>query len=183
MDHTLIIGLGNPDPALANTYHNVGVLAVQWLAEHAADNGESAVINGGAPKFRAHKGLFTYAKIGDTTFIRPLVYMNESGRAVYDAMHAFGAAAKDIVIIHDDSDIAVGDFKYAKSGRSAGHNGIRSIIDHLHTEDFARIRIGIREPNETHRKKAGDFVLSPIVPADKKTFEEVFKKIAELLPR
>ncbi|HEY5220968.1 MAG TPA: aminoacyl-tRNA hydrolase [Candidatus Paceibacterota bacterium] len=174
MDQTLIIGLGNPDPALESTYHNVGTLAVQWIAEHADVDGPGMP----ALKFRAHKDIFEYAKTRDGILIRPLVFMNESGRAVKDAMHVFGASTKDIIIIHDDSDIPVGEFKRAEGGGSAGHNGINSIIDHLHTEDFARIRIGIREKDEGHRKKAGDFVLSPITPADKKTFEEVFGKIA-----
>jgi PTH1 family peptidyl-tRNA hydrolase len=178
MDHTLIIGLGNPDPALETTYHNVGALAVQWIAEHAAENGGGAAV---APKFRAHKDTFAYTKSRTYIFIRPLVFMNESGRAVKDAMRVFGASAKDIVIIHDDSDIPVGGIKRVTGGGSAGHNGIRSIIDHLHTEDFARIRIGIRAANEAHRKKAGDFVLSPITATDKKIFDDVFKKIAELL--
>ena len=89
-------------------------------------------------------------------------------------MHVFECHAKNIVIIHDDSDIPVGDFKRANGGGSAGHKGIQSIIDHLHTEDFARIRIGIREKDEAHRKKAGDFVLSPIAAADRKIFEECF---------
>ncbi len=168
MDQTLIIGLGNPDPTLEETYHNIGSRAVQWIADNA-----------GAPKFRAHKGLFAYAKSGSTIFIRPLVYMNESGRAVKDAIHVFGARAKDIVIIHDDSDIPIGEFKRVTGGSSAGHNGIRSIIDHLHTEDFARIRIGIRTANEAHRKKAGEFVLSPITTADKETFEAVYRKIRD----
>jgi PTH1 family peptidyl-tRNA hydrolase len=176
MDQTLIIGLGNPDPALEGTYHNVGALAVQWIAEHAAD-GKSDV----PPKFRTHRNIFSYAKIGNDIFIRPLVFMNESGRAVHEAMRAFGAGAEDIIVIHDDSDIAIGDFKRATGGGSAGHNGIRSVIDHLHTEDFARIRIGIRAPNEVRRKKAGDFVLSPIIATDKKVFESVFEKIAEVL--
>ena len=178
MDQTLIIGLGNPDPSLAETYHNVGVLAVQWLAEHS----DNMTHGGDAPKFRAHKDSFAYAKIGNFIFIRPLVYMNESGRAVHDAMRVFDAEAKNIVVIHDDCDIPVGEFKRVEDGGSAGHNGIKSIIDHLHTEDFARIRIGIREPNETHRKKAGDFVLSPISASDKKSFEEVFKKISASFP-
>jgi PTH1 family peptidyl-tRNA hydrolase len=179
MDTTLIIGLGNPDPALENTYHNVGTLAVTWLAARAAEKGDAAAGNvGGAPKFRAHKEVFSYAKIGSHIFIRPLVFMNESGLAVKDAMHTFGAAAKDIVVIHDDSDIPVGEFKRVRGGGSAGHNGIRSIIDHLRTEEFARIRIGIRAKDEVRRKKAGDFVLSPITPADKKNFEEVFEKIS-----
>jgi PTH1 family peptidyl-tRNA hydrolase len=178
MDQTLIIGLGNPDRALAATYHNVGALAVQWLAEHAAENSGGAAV---APKFRTHKDSFSYAKLGNNIFIRPLTYMNESGSAVKDAIHVFGAAAKDIVIIHDDSDIPVGEFKRVIGGGSAGHNGIKSIIDHLYTEDFARIRIGIRAANEVRRKKAGDFVLSPITAADKKIFEAVYRKIPAFL--
>jgi PTH1 family peptidyl-tRNA hydrolase len=186
METTLIIGLGNPDPALVDTYHNVGALAVQWIAEHAAENGGDGVIHSDTvartPKFRAHKNSFAYIKTEKYIFIRPLVYMNESGRAVKDAMHVFGAGAKDIIIVHDDSDISVGEFKRVVGGGSAGHNGIKSIIEHLHTEDFARIRIGIRAANEAHRKKAGDFVLSPIAADDKKIFEEVFQKISESLP-
>ena len=174
MEHTLIIGLGNPDPVLEETYHNVGVLAVQWLAEHAAQSGAR-------PVFRPHKDLFTYHTAGTQTFIRPLVYMNESGLAVKAAMRVFKAQPENIVIIHDDSDITVGDFKRAMRGRSAGHRGIQSIIDHLKTEDFARIRIGIREKNELRRKKAGAFVLSPITAKDKKTLEDVFEKISILL--
>lgn len=175
MDQTLIIGLGNPDPELLNTYHNVGVLAVDRLAADAAEG------SGAELKFRAHKDAFEYTKIGSRIFIRPLVYMNESGLAVHAALRAFGAGAKDIVILHDDSDIPVGEFKRAQGGSSAGHKGIASIIDHLHTEDFARIRIGIRAKDEVRRKKAGDFVLSPITPADKKIFEEVFQEISPSL--
>jgi PTH1 family peptidyl-tRNA hydrolase len=183
METTLIIGLGNPDPALETTYHNVGALAVQWIAEHAAKNGNSATANSNAAapalKFRTHKDSFSYAKLDNNIFIRPLTYMNESGRAVKDAMRVFGASAENIIIIHDDSDIPVGEFKRVTGGGSAGHNGIKSIIDHLHTEDFSRIRIGIRAANEVHRKKAGDFVLSPISTANKKSFDAVFRKIRD----
>lgn len=174
MDQTLVIGLGNPDPALVDTYHNVGALAVQWIAERMVENGGGAAE---ALKFRVHKDSFAYAKSGMYVFIRPLVFMNKSGRAAKDAMRIFGAGTQAIVVIHDDSDIAIGEFKRTIGGGSAGHKGIRSIIDHLHTEDFARIRIGIRAANETHRKKAGDFVLSPITATDKKIFEDVFKEI------
>jgi PTH1 family peptidyl-tRNA hydrolase len=172
MEHKLIIGLGNPDPVLEETYHNVGVLAVQWLAEHSAQNDTR-------PVFRPYKNLFAYVTVGATTFIRPLVYMNESGRAVKEAMRVFKTHEKDIIIIHDDSDIAVGEFKRAIRGRSAGHRGIQSIIDHLKTQEFARVRIGIREKSELHRKKAGEFVLSPITAKDKKIFENVFRKISD----
>lgn len=179
MDHTLIIGLGNPDPALEGTYHNAGALAVEWLAARAAEaDGDTG---GGGPKFRPYKGLFSYAKAGGRIFVRPLAYMNESGRAVAAAMRAFGAKPEDIVIVHDDSDIPVGVFKRAQGGGAAGHKGVASVVDHLHTEDFARIRIGIRDAGEARRKKAGDFVLSPITAADRKVFESVFAKIYSLL--
>ena len=168
----LIIGLGNPERALEATYHNVGVLAVQWLAHYAAGDDANAV------SFRRHGDLFEYAKTDGKIFIRPLVYMNESGRAVHDAMHAFDASAKNIVVIHDESDITIGDYRISTAGRAAGHKGIQSIIDHLHTEEFKRIRIGIREKDEAHRKKAGDFVLSPISQSNQKIFDEVFAKIA-----
>jgi PTH1 family peptidyl-tRNA hydrolase len=174
MEHKLIIGLGNPDPILEETYHNVGVLAVQWLAAHAAPTDTE-------PPFRPYKDLFAYTTIGAQTFIRPLVYMNESGWAVKEAMHMFKAHAGDIVVVHDDSDIAIGDFKRAVSGRSAGHRGIQSIIDHLKTQNFVRIRIGIREREELRRKKAGDFVLSPITAKNKKIFEGVFEKISAIV--
>jgi PTH1 family peptidyl-tRNA hydrolase len=94
-------------------------------------------------------------------------------------MRVFGAGEKNIIVIHDDSDIPVGEFKHVTGGGSAGHNGIKSIIEYLHTEDFARIRIGIRATHEVRRKKAGDFVLSPITAADKKSFETVYKKIRD----
>lgn len=175
MDHTLIIGLGNPDPALRETYHNAGALAVEWLAARAAEADGAASVD--ASPFRPYKGLFEYVKSGSRTFVRPLVYMNESGRAVAAAMRAFSAGPESIVIIHDDSDILTGEFKYATGGGSAGHNGVQSIIDHIHTADFARIRIGIRDKDEVKRRKAGDFVLDRITPADKKTLEGVFRKI------
>jgi PTH1 family peptidyl-tRNA hydrolase len=174
MNHKLIMGLGNPDPTLEGTYHNVGVLAVRWMAEHAMDGAS-------APKFRAHRDEFAYAKVGAYIFILPLVFMNESYRAVKEAMRTFNASAKDLIIIHDDSDIAIGDFKYSDDGGSAGHKGIQSIIDHLHTTAFARIRIGIRKKDEIRRRKAEEFVLSPMSAKDEEVFEEVFEKISDVL--
>lgn len=162
MEHTLIIGLGNPDPLLENTYHNIGALAVESLAPE---------------KFRNHKGIFSYAKIDGRIFVRPLVFMNESGLAVKEAMRVFDIKPKDILIIHDDSDIAIGEVKYSSGGGSAGHKGMRSIIEHIKTSEFARARIGIREKDEIRRKKAEEFVLSPITKKDHEIFEKVFSTL------
>lgn len=170
MKHTLIIGLGNPDPLLENTYHNIGVLAVEWLAQDLSENRS-------VPEFRPYKGIYSYIKIDNRTLMRPLVFMNESGIAVKEAMRVFKAKPENIVVIHDDSDIEVGAIKYSSGGGSAGHKGIRSIIDHIGTNEFARIRIGIREKNEEHRKKAEEFVLSPITAKDRKIFDEVFSRL------
>ena len=166
----LLLDLGNPDPLLENTYHNVGVLAVEKLAEKLSREDTPA-------KFRAYKGLYSYNKIGKQVFLRPLVFMNESGIAVKEAMRIFDAKPENILVIHDDSDIVVGDVKYSTGGGSAGHKGIRSIIEQIKTPDFARIRIGIREKDEKRRKKAEEFVLSPISPRDQKIFNEVISNL------
>ena len=105
--------------------------------------------------------------------------MNESGRAVREAMHAFDAEAKNIIIIHDDSDIPSANSNARKVDGSAGHNGIKSIIEHLHTEDFARIRIGIREKDEDTPEEGRRLRAIPHHRhRQKKVFEEVFKKIS-----
>jgi PTH1 family peptidyl-tRNA hydrolase len=172
MDHTLIIGLGNPDPLLKDTYHNVGMLALDRLVQDRSPESNASAL------FRPYKGIFEYAKVDDTIFMKPLVFMNESGIAVKEAMRVFKASASDIAVIHDDSDIMIGDVKYSSGGGSAGHKGIRSIIDHIKTPDFYRIRVGIRERDEQHRKKAEEFVLSPISTKDKRVFEDIFKNLA-----
>lgn len=178
----IIMGLGNPDPLLADTYHNAGTQAVRRLAEHAARAEENADdAHDGTPKFTRYKDLFSYTTIGRRTFVLPLVYMNDSGRAAKEALRVLKASPADFIVAHDDSDIAIGTFKLVRGGRAAGHKGIQSIIDHLGTDDFSRIKIGIRAPDELRRKKAGDFVLSPISARDKKELEKVFDRIPSAL--
>jgi len=129
------------------------------------------------PKFKPHKGLFEYAKINGDIFAKPLVFMNESGKAIAAAAREFGAKPEDVMIIHDDSDIPIGDFKISFGKNAAGHRGVQSIIDALKSKNFTRIRIGIRPKTETRRKKAGAFVLAQITKEDKTAFEMVFNEI------
>ncbi len=174
---TIIMGLGNPEPALADTYHNIGLRAVHALAEYATRaGGDDAPL---PPK--SYKDLFLSTTIGGRTFVFPLVYMNNSGRAAREALRVFHATPADLVVVHDDSDLTIGTFKFVRGGGAAGHNGVRSVIDHLKTEDFFRLRIGIRPANEFRRKKAGDFVLVPVATKDKKVFGDIFEQIAPLL--
>jgi PTH1 family peptidyl-tRNA hydrolase len=169
----IIIGLGNPGPEYLRTYHNAGMLALPTLAAHLAPDAAKPLV------FKRYKNLFEYAPAGTFIFVKPLVYMNESGEAVKAALRVLKAKPNEIAIAHDDSDLTIGNFKIAFGGGAAGHNGIRSIVANLKTEAFTRIRIGIRDANEIHRKKAGDFVLSPITALKMKKLEAVFAEIAE----
>lgn len=173
-----IAGLGNPGPEYLHTYHNVGMLSIPILASFLAPD---VFPPGNAPSFSRYKDSFEYTKAGDLSFVKPLTFMNDSGRAVKEALRVLGASPSALAVAHDDSDLPLGAFKIVRGGGAAGHKGILSIIDHLGTDDFLRIRIGIRDPHEVHRKKAGDFVLSPIPPRDMETLEKVFVQIGEML--
>ncbi len=162
----IFIGLGNPGKEYENTYHNAGLLAVDQLAD--------------AP-FKKHKGLFEYTTAPDAVFIRPLTYMNESGSAAREALKKFNARAEDLTVIHDESDLPLGTFKVSKGRGAAGHKGVQSIIDALGTNEFTRIRIGIRDPRERRRKKAGEFALARIAARDRAALQAVFKKIPAAL--
>lgn len=174
MNYKLLMGLGNPGDEYADTYHNVGALALDAIREKIE-------ASEGPLHFRKHGDLFEYAKTAGAILARSLVYMNESGRAVKEAARAFDVAPEAIAILHDDSDLPIGEYKMLSGQNAAGHHGVESTIAALDSKEFMRVRIGIRSPNERVRKKAGDFVLKPISAADKKTLEGVFERIfAEL---
>ena len=170
----VIIGLGNPGREYERTYHNAGVLSLPFIAANLA--------SGAVPlDFKRYKDSFEYASAGNVTLVKPLTYMNESGAAVRDALKVLRVSPEDIAVAHDDSDLTIGDFRIVKGGGAAGHKGILSIVAHIGTEDFLRIRIGIRAANEARRKKAGDFVLSTITPSDMKMLESAFGEISKNL--
>jgi PTH1 family peptidyl-tRNA hydrolase len=151
----LIVGLGNPEDRYAGTYHNIGSEAVRRMAGHG-DFKKPFSIWKGKP--------FEYIKRDEVTYVIPTTYMNESGKAVLSAMKHFGVTPEEILVAHDDSDIEAGSYKIDINRGSAGHNGIKSIIDHLGTENFGRLRIGVRGEK---KGKAGDFVLTKMTPNDK----------------
>lgn len=169
----LMIGLGNPDEQFANTYHNAGRLGLEALCKKEKI---------GEKKWEKHKDLFEYAKgelgNGDkVVLVRPLTYMNESGKAVRGAVKKFEAKPDHLFVFHDDSDILIGDFKISFARNSAGHKGVQSIIDTLRTNKFFRVRIGIRPQREKQRQKAGEFALKQITPRDRKELDKVFAEI------
>lgn len=150
----LIAALGNPGAEYAGTYHNAGMMALDALLPEA--------------HFKQMDGQWSYTKEGGTVFVKPLTYMNESGRAVRAAADYFKIAPDEILIVHDESDLPLGECKLQFGRGAAGHNGINSVIQELGTQDFWRLRIGIRK----EEGKAGDFVLKPMAKKDREAIYE-----------
>lgn len=166
----LILGIGNPEASFEHTYHNAGILALDYLA--ARDR---------APAFRrAPHNAFSYARGAHFVFARSLVYMNESGQSAHNACAFFKVPPLALLVLHDESDLPLGTFKVSFSQGAAGHKGVTSIAHALGTRAFGRVRIDIR-PKETVRRKAGEFVLSPIPSGDYAKLTRVFGDIAALL--
>jgi PTH1 family peptidyl-tRNA hydrolase len=169
----LVIGLGNPGAEYENTYHNAGAMAVEAIAASFAGDGVA--------RWEAHKKLFTYLRVGRWIFMRPLSFMNESGTAVREAVRKFNVSPHDIVVLHDDSDLALGAWKISRGRGAAGHHGVESTIAALGTNGFTRIRIGIRPQRELRRSKAETFVLKPVTKRAAVELGGVFRAIAEYL--
>lgn len=178
----IIFGLGNPGPSYENTRHNAGFLALDYLA-HTFFSGTWQE----KKKLLAHILESTYQ--GEKILlVKPAVFMNDSGRSVRKVMDFYKVEPQDIVVLHDDLDITPGLIKTTSSSRAAGHNGIADIIDHLGTQDFKRLRIGIGRPTEVLGacQPSHDYVLGQFT-ADEKillhtTFEKTLTTPETILP-
>ena len=169
----LIVGLGNPGEEYANTYHNAGMVALGAMA--------TSFFPDGAPRWETHKKLFAHARAGNWILVQPLTFMNVSGAAVREAARKFSVPPEQVIVLHDDSDLPLGEWKIARARGAAGHHGVESVIAALGTNDFTRVRIGIRPPHETTRKKAEEFVLKPITKGAAVTLQKVVGAITEKL--
>jgi peptidyl-tRNA hydrolase, PTH1 family len=171
----LIVGLGNPGTEYENTYHNAGA---QALAAIAATLGKSDEM-----RWNGYKKLFSYAQIPGWIFLKPCSFMNTSGGGVRAAAKKFKTPPDRIILLHDDSDLPLGTWKMSRGRGAAGHHGVESAMAALGTNDFFRIRIGIRPAHERVRGKAGTFVLKPVTNSArailKKTFAEIAAALAE----
>jgi peptidyl-tRNA hydrolase, PTH1 family len=146
----LVVGLGNPGAKYANNRHNVGFMVVDRLAERLK-----------APAFRdKFSGSFSRIAAPDVVLLKPLTYMNLSGESVQAAMKFFKVALADVVVLHDELDLAFGDVRLKVGGGTAGHNGLKSMLQHCGGDGFARLRIGIGRPRS---EKGGDAVVSHVL--------------------
>ncbi len=170
----LIIGLGNPGREYENTKHNAGFMAIDFFIDTS-----------GLGSFSENKKLKSQIlKTGNTIFAKPTTFMNLSGEAVSLLKEYYKIETEDIVIIYDDLDIEMGKIKSGIFESSAGHNGIKSIIDILKSTDFYRIRIGIK--NQTIQNiPSEDIVLQKFYDDEKEkintAIEEAHKTLNQIL--
>ena len=134
----IIVGLGNPGPSYAKNRHNVGYQCVKRLAQRCGATSSRVMF----------KGLTISGHIAGVKVVlaRPLTFMNLSGQSVGPLLHWYHADLSDLLVICDDLDLPLGKIRLRRHGGSAGHKGMRSVIDTLGTQEFARLRIGIGRP-------------------------------------
>lgn len=134
----LIVGLGNPGPKYSNTRHNVGFMAIHSLAD-------SLNINSTSNKFKA---IIGQGRIANQKVIlaQPLTYMNNSGESVRMIVDYYNIPLENVIIIYDDLDLPTGKIRVKEKGSAGGHNGLRSIIKLLGTNQIPRVRVGIGSP-------------------------------------
>ena len=174
----LIVGLGNPGFKYKKTRHNVGFMALDSLQK--ANN---------FPKFRQNKKAkaeVTNGQInGQKVFLaKPQTYMNSSGEAVKFLTKENGFTENSLIIVHDDFDLPLGEVKVSQNSGSGGHHGAQSIIDHLKTQNFTRLRLGIRpadKPQGAADLKAENFVLKKFSKDDEKKLAEILAQAVQII--
>ena len=179
----LIIGLGNPGKKYENTRHNIGFMAVdeiaanfQFLSLQDISRRETIFNFQSILNAKISKGIFKDRKI---ILIKPQTFMNNSGVAVKKLIRNLKLEIRNLIVIHDDLDLPFGKIRIRPAGSSAGHKGLQSIINNLQSDNFIRIRIGIK--NElTEKLPAEKFVLKKFNRAEQKILKE---KILPQIPQ
>jgi peptidyl-tRNA hydrolase, PTH1 family len=146
----LVVGLGNPGDEYRGSRHNVGAEVVELLAKR----------HGGRLRKRKERALVDEITIDGkrVALAVPVTYVNDSGHAVGALVRRFGVTQEQLVVVHDELDLPVGELRVKSGGGLAGHNGLRSIVAHLHTQDFQRVRIGVGKP--VSKERGADHVLN-----------------------
>ena len=165
----LIVGLGNPGTKYSLSRHNVGFMVIDEIAKRH----EVAL------RKRGFDSLYCESMIdrNKVILLKPQTFMNASGKAVFEVVNFFKISASDVLVVHDEIDLATGAMQIKFSGGSAGHKGIDSIITHLGTPDFVRIRIGVGKP--TRKPEVVNHVLSGFEPGEIKTIKVMIERAAD----
>ena len=149
----LVAGLGNPGREYENTPHNIGFAVVEALAMARR-----------ASWIAKHDGMLCITDVpeadGEVALLKPLTYMNLSGRSVRPALSQFHLGPPRLLVVHDEIDLPFGQLQLKLGGGLAGHNGLKSIAETLSTRDFLRLRVGVGRPGAGDRRPIRDWILS-----------------------
>jgi len=156
----LLVGLGNPGKEYEKSKHNIGFLCLDAYAKTNRLKFTKSI------KFHGE-----IVKLPDAILLKPRTFMNNSGRAVQAAAGYFGVAPADILVVSDDLDLPFGKIRLRERGSAGGHNGLKSILEHLHTDEFKRCRIGI---DREEGKEVVDYVLGDLSKEQKNLLENLY---------
>ena len=175
----LVVGLGNPGTQYEGTRHNIGFMALERMA-----SGEGFSFR---QQSKLH-GLAAEHGIGESRLrlLMPQTYMNDSGRSIRAALDWFGFTPEQLLVLVDDMDIPLGRLRLRAQGSAGGHNGLRSTIQHLGTQAFPRLRIGIGAPAENpaeRRARTVSHVLGPFSRAEQPEVDAVLDGVLEAIQR
>lgn len=171
-DRTVVVGLGNPGAEYAGTRHNAGARVVELLAERVSGT------------WKRHKTgcLVAEAQLAGERVVlaRPTSYMNESGRPVGSLLRWYKTSPTELIVVHDEIDIPFGEVRIKVGGGTAGHNGLGSLIAHLGTKDFIRVRVGVGRPRG---RGAAGHVLDGFSGAERKELPDLLERAADAVER
>lgn len=170
-DRWLVVGLGNPGDRYAKTRHNAGVMVIELLADRLG-----ATLKSHRSGCLVAEGSLSSERV---VVARPTTYMNESGRPVRQLAGFYKISPERIIVVHDELDIPFGQVRIKSGGGTAGHNGLRSVADHLSSKDFFRVRVGIGRP----RGDAVDHVLDRFSSAERAELPEILDRAADAVER
>ena len=167
----LIVGLGNPGTKYQGNRHNIGFMAVDRIA---ADHGLG-------PWKARFQGLVAEGRLDQTrvTLLKPQTFMNLSGQSVGEAMRYLKLTPADVIVLHDELDLAPGKARLKQGGGHAGHNGLRSIHQHIGAE-YGRVRLGIGHPG--HKDRVSPYVLSDFAKAEQEGLDDLLRGISDGAP-
>ncbi|MBA2427350.1 MAG: aminoacyl-tRNA hydrolase [Actinobacteria bacterium] len=172
-DRWLVVGLGNPGERYARNRHNAGAMAIDELASRV----------GGSLKRHKSGSLAAEGKLSGHPVVlaRPASFMNDSGRPVGALLRFYKSPAERLIVVHDELDIPFGRIRVKAGGGTAGHNGLSSLLAHIGTPHFVRVRIGISRPRGG--RDAVGYVLADFSPAERKELPDILGRAADAVER